>query len=793
MKKFIYLFSIIFSFFSLKVNSQEFLANNIAEYNYLIENAKAGTTIILKNGIWKDVNLNAFGNGTKENPIVVKAETAGEVIISGNSALNIFGEYVIVSGLWFKDGNSSYKSVVQFRKDSKTAANNCRLTNSTISYFAVQDGVVNHWVDIWGKNNRIDHNNFTGKESEGTTLVVWLKGDEHINNNHIIEYNFFGERPDLGKNGGETIRIGTSDNSMKSSKTLVQKNVFANCNGEIEIISNKSCDNIFRENLFIGSQGTLTLRHGNNALVEGNVFLGNGNSKTGGIRIINEGHIVRNNLLIGLEGVGFRGPIVVMNGVPNSPLNRYNQVKNVDIQNNTIINSGPISFGEGKDDERSLAPINVNFANNLIFNNTSSENIVFVDDAAGITFKNNYIDGKQTSLNGFKNISINWKEISNILIPTLQNDDLLVTSKNDKSPIEDITNTSRVTFNAGAFNLDAQKLPKIFMIRAGTGWKPTILKPDIKPENIIVEPGEETLRKAIGKADSGSKIILKRGEYIFEKSISINKNITIIGDKAGTILKVKNVLEKPLNYFFRLEESSNLKISNVIFDGETSNTKYAIVSPDKNEAGMYNLFADNVIFKNFTNKDGGAIFKAYNGTRADTLSFKNSLFEKSFRGLNLSYDKDVMGFYNANIIILENSVFKDIEENAVNYIRKILSEDFEGGKLVVINCVFSNVFNNEKGKILKVNGIHAVEITNTVFEKSFMQKSPVDLKGAFSFIKNSLIYDNGFVKTSNGAMKENVIYKNPKWEDNNLFIPSSKSPLLKSNNEIDDIGILKKE
>ena len=82
MKKFIYLFSIIFSFFSLKVNSQEFLANNIAEYNYLIENAKAGTTIILKNGIWKDVNLNAFGNGTKENPIVVKAETAGEVIIS---------------------------------------------------------------------------------------------------------------------------------------------------------------------------------------------------------------------------------------------------------------------------------------------------------------------------------------------------------------------------------------------------------------------------------------------------------------------------------------------------------------------------------------------------------------------------------------------------------------------------------------------------------------------------------------------------------------------------------------
>ena len=792
MKKIFYLFSIILTIFSLKVNGQDLLANNIEEYNSLIKNAKPGTTIVLKNGIWKDVNLHAFGNGTKENPIVVKAETAGEVIISGNSTLNIYGEFVIVSGLWFKDGKSSYKSVVQFRKDSKTAANNCRLTNSTISYFAVEDDIVNHWVDIWGKNNRVDHNNFTGKISEGTTLVVWLKGDEHIDNNHIIEYNIFGERPDLGKNGGETIRIGTSENSMKSSKTLVQKNIFVKCDGEIEIISNKSCGNTFRDNLFIGSQGTLTLRHGNNALVEGNVFLGNGVAKTGGIRIINEGHVVRNNLLIGLEGDGFRGPIVVMNGVPNSPLNRYHQVKNVDIQNNTIINSGPISLGEGKDDERSLTPINTNFANNLIFNNTSSENIVFVDDVSGISFKNNYIDGKLTSKDGFKNITINWKEINNIPIPTLQNDDLLVTSKNDKSPIEDITNTARSTFNAGAFNLDAQKLPKIFMIRAGPGWKPNIVKPKIKSEEIVVEPGEETLRKAVGKAAAGATILLKSGEYVFEKSISVNKNIIIIGDKAGTIFKVKNDIEKPLNYFFRLEESSNLKISNVIFDGETSNPKYAIVSPDKNEIGMYNLFADNVVFRNFTNKDGGAIFKAYNGTRADTLSFKNSKFEKSYRGLNLSYDKDVMGFYNANVIILENSVFKDIQENAVNYIRKILSEDFEGGKLIVTNCVFSNVFNNEKGKILKVNGIHAVEITNTVFENSFMQKSPVDLKGKFSFIKNSLIYDSGFVKTLNGAIKENVLYKNPKWEDNNLFIPSSKSPLLKSDNGIDDIGIIKK-
>lgn len=769
--------------------SQQRIASSISEYNNLIKKAKAGDVIILKNGIWKDVKLNAYGNGEKGKPIIIKAETPGKVIVSGNSILNIYGDHIIVSGLWFKNGNSTYKSVVQFRKDSKTFANNCRLTNSTISYYQVADGIKDHWVDIWGKNNRVDHNNFTGKTSPGTTLVVWLKGDEHIENNHRIDNNLFGPRPELGTNGGETIRIGTSANSMKSSKTIVERNVFANCDGEIEIISNKSCDNIFRDNLFVGSKGCLTLRHGNNALVERNVFLGNGVSKTGGIRVINAGHIIRNNLMVGLLGDGYRGAIVLMNGVPNSPLNRYHQVKNVDIQNNTIINSGPISFGEGKDDEKSLAPKNVNFANNIVFNNSANKNVLFVDEASSISFNNNYIQSN-SSERGFTNTQLNFKQVKGFPIPTSQNPDLLVVSKNVNSPKYDITKSVRQTFNAGAFNLDAKKMPKALSLRAGPGWKPNIVAPIIKPKDIVVEPGEESLRNALKKATSGSTIRLKTGEYLFEKSIKISGEITIVGDKGGvSILSVKEDVAKPLNYFFRLNEGAKLNISDVIIDGETSNPKYAFVSPDKKESGAYDLFVDNVVFKNFNNKNGGSIFKAYNGTQADTLSFKNSRFENSYRGLNLSYDKDVAGFYNANIIILENSVFKDIEENAVNYLRKTPLIDLPGGKLVVKNCVFSNVYNQEKGKVLRIEGIHAVEISNTVFDNSYKIKSPVDLKGKFSFIKNSLISNSGFVKVSQGAIKEGVLYKNPKWEDNELFIPSKKSPLLKEKNKVATIGL----
>ncbi|WP_166386878.1 MULTISPECIES: polysaccharide lyase 6 family protein [unclassified Polaribacter] len=791
MKKIASIFFTVLIFICFKSNAQDILVSNITEYNNAIKTVKPGTAIILKNGIWTDVELNAYGKGTANNVINIKAETAGKVIINGNSTLNIYGEYIIVSGLWFKDGHSSFKSVVQFKKDSNTFANHCRFTNSTISYFRVDTGIKDHWVDLWGKNNRVDHNNFTGKTSPGTTLVVWLKGEEHIENNHRIDHNLFGSREELGTNGGETIRIGTSTNSKKSSKTLVEKNVFESCNGEIEIISNKSGDNIYRDNLFIGSKGALTLRHGDNALVERNVFLGNGVSKTGGIRVINSNHIIRNNLFVGLEGDGYRGPIVVMNGVPDSPLNRYEQVKNVDIQNNTIINSGPISFGAGMDAERTLAPINTNFSNNLIYSTKLGRNILFVDSVKGITFNNNYIDASTAQvLQGFNTTKIDWNKIGSLSIPSVNNSDLLQVTKNDKSYDKDITNAIRELFNAGAFNLDSKKLPKALKLRAGTGWTPKIVLPIVKAIEISVEPGIETLRKVIEKASTGSILYLKDGTYFLEKKIKVSKNITIIGTKKGTtIIKAKNDLEKPIDYLFRINEGVTLNISHITLDGENSNLKYAIVSPDKQEKGLYNLFADHIVFQNFTNTNGGSVFKAYNGTKADTLSFINSRFENNYRGLNLSYDKDLMGIYNANTIILDNSVFLNIEEAAVNYIRKTPSSEIPGGNLLIKNCIFNKVYNQEKGKIIKADGIYKVEILNSVFENNYKVKTPVSLVGSHNFISNCLIHNSGFVEVNKRATKSNIIYKNPKWKDNVLFIPSDKSELLKKNNTIDTIGL----
>ncbi|WP_299118766.1 polysaccharide lyase 6 family protein [uncultured Winogradskyella sp.] len=790
----LHLFSLITTVLFINfAEAQNITVSNIDEYNAALSEVNSGGTIILKNGEWKDTKLLAHGNGTKEKPIIIKAETAGEVILSGDSSLSIYGSHVIVSGLWFKDGKTTSKHVVQFRKNSKEFANNCRFTNSTISYFNVADeSIKNHWVDIWGKNNRVDHNNFTGKESSGTTLVVWLKGEEHIENNHQIDHNYFGPRPDLGENGGETIRIGTSANSMKSSKTIVEYNTFKKCDGEIEIISNKSGDNIFRNNLFVESQGTLTLRHGNNALVENNVFLGNNVSRTGGIRIINEGHIVRNNLLVGLTGNGYRGPIVIMNGVPNSPLNRYHQVKNVDIQNNTIINCGPMTFGAGKDDEKSLAPINTVFANNIITNTNSGRILDVVDNIDGISFSGNVVDSNaNVDPKYFTQTSIDWSILKSLPMPTENNPVLKSVTKTAKSPTIDITESQRDTYVAGAFNLNNTKIPKAILARTGPGWKPNIIAPITKPEDLVIEPGTGTLSKAFSKAKDGDIITLKEGTYILNKSLKVNSKITVVGAENGsTIIKMQEDIEKSFSYFLRINQGTSLTIKNVTFDAAHSRPpKYAIVSPDKLESDLYELKVENCTFKNFSTKDGGSIFKAYNGTMASLLSFKSCEFLDSYRGLNLSYDKDNLGKYNAEEILINNCIFNNIEEFAVNYTRTIPNINIEGGKITITNSIFDKVANEEKGRIIRTNGIHEVTIKNSVFINSYKAQNPINLQGVNAIIKNCLFDDSGFPKLSKGAKEMNMIYKNPKWEDKEKYIPSEKSPLLKENNGNEQIGL----
>lgn len=373
--------------------ADDIFVSNASEISSALAIAQPGDVLVMTNGTWHNQDINFQGTGTASQPITLRAQTPGQVVLTGSSTLEIGGQHLIVDGLYFKDGvHSAGAHVIQFRRGS-TYARNCRLTNTVIENVNNPDIEERFfWVSMYGTDNTVDHCRFDGFVNRGVTLVIW----DDWPNRHVIERNHFLDRPRYtgseDPNGFETIRIGTSDVSMLSSQAVVHENLFERCDGEAEIVSNKSHDNTYTSNTFLESKGTLTLRHGNNALVESNFFQGNNVSLTGGVRIIGEDHTVRNNYFENLDGRA-GGVIVFESGTPNPVVSEYFQVKNAVVAHNTIVNCTDYAFrldGGYSSTGRNLLPENCVIADNAV--TTPSSNAVRGPDG-GITWLGNMFHG----------------------------------------------------------------------------------------------------------------------------------------------------------------------------------------------------------------------------------------------------------------------------------------------------------------------------------------------------------------------------------------------------------------
>ncbi|MCX7015451.1 MAG: polysaccharide lyase 6 family protein [Candidatus Sumerlaeota bacterium] len=332
-----------------------------------MKSAQPGDTLVMKDGEWKDQTVVFEGKGAEGKPIALRAQTPGKVILCGQSNLRINGSYLVVQGLRFTNGGLSEGSVIQV--GSEEIGDHCRVTDCAIvDYNPPSIDERSHWVSLYGNDNRVDHCRFSGKTNSGVTLVVWLQKDKPAG--HRIDHNYFGRRPRGDGNGFETIRVGTGNVSMTAAHVVVEYNLFEECDGEMEMVSNKSCENVYRYNTFRKCSGCLTLRQGKRCVVDGNFILAGGKERAGGIRVIDEDHIIVNNYI---EGAQTRagGAIVLTSGVlGDSELKQYSQVKRARIAFNTIVDSLPpyliLDAGMGQDG-RSLLPEDVTIANNVFY------------------------------------------------------------------------------------------------------------------------------------------------------------------------------------------------------------------------------------------------------------------------------------------------------------------------------------------------------------------------------------------------------------------------------------------
>ena len=328
----------------------EYRAGNAAELAALNAKLQPGDAVVLADGEWRDQALVFRAHGSAEKPVTLRAATAGKAVLAGKSTLVIDGDWLVVSGVTVREGDGPAEGIA-----IKGAHN--RLTES-----AMIGGTYKHFLRMWGTESRVDHCYFEGKTSGEPTFQVEV--DERTPNYHRIDHNHFGPRPPLGKNGGETMRIGYSGQSMWASRTVVEQNLFDRCDGEIEIISSKSCENIYRQNTFLDCDGMLTLRHGNRCIIDSNFFLGHHKKGSGGIRVIGEDHVITNNYFEGLEN----GAVWFTSGVPHSQLVQYFQARRTVVAFNTVVDCrGPVmeldaGIGAGG---RLMRPAEITVANNL--------------------------------------------------------------------------------------------------------------------------------------------------------------------------------------------------------------------------------------------------------------------------------------------------------------------------------------------------------------------------------------------------------------------------------------------
>jgi parallel beta-helix repeat protein len=346
-----------------------------SSFKTAIQNAVPGDTIELADGQY-DIGGNSMTkSGTEQARILIRAEHRGKAEVKGKSSFACKGiAYLTIEGFLF---TSDVSTVVKTE-----SSNNIRITRNT---FRLSETTSSKWILIGGTyniaaanshHNRIDHNLFDEKHQLGNYITIDGSpadlGSPEASQYDRIDHNYFRNIGPRAVNEMETIRIGQSEICRSSSYTLVEYNLFEECDGDPEIVSVKTKNCIIRYNTIKRSQGTICLRSSDSSTVEGNYFFGNGKIGTGGIRLYGSGHRIINNYFENLTGDTWDAACTITNGdaeLTGSNTSHW-RPQNITVAYNTYIgNANNFQFGFTNNGSYSKAPKNITIANNIVIGN----------------------------------------------------------------------------------------------------------------------------------------------------------------------------------------------------------------------------------------------------------------------------------------------------------------------------------------------------------------------------------------------------------------------------------------
>jgi chondroitinase B-like protein/F5/8 type C domain-containing protein/type IX secretion system substrate protein len=312
-----------------------------------INNAAPGDIIILANGVYTagaDITINKQGTATQ--PITIQAQSIGGAEIGGSNGFNIVSpaRYIIIKG--FKFTHSASQATMA------SGTSFCRWTRNLFQTPGAGEN-----LSLNGNDHEVDYNTFQHKNALGRFITVRGSGSQIAQRLHIHHNYFLDQQPQTG-NGAETLQFGLSGLSLSSSNSIIEYNLFEECEGENEMISIKASAVTIRYNTIRNCPAQFTLRHGNFCKVYGNYFI-----NTPGIRIFGDDHVIFSNHYENCNpaiNIG-NGDGEVANG---DPLTAHDRPDRVVIAFNTLVNNPTNYVQSGRTD--GLGATNTTFANNII-------------------------------------------------------------------------------------------------------------------------------------------------------------------------------------------------------------------------------------------------------------------------------------------------------------------------------------------------------------------------------------------------------------------------------------------
>ena len=364
--------SLIFILFSTTAYSRIVNVSTASAFKTAVAAVAPGDTIDVASGTY-DLNsyMNVATPGTADQPILIRSKVRGGANLINKSFFDLKNTaYVTIEGFNFTPSDGT---VVKIESCNHVRVTRCR--------FAVVESTGSAWIiiqDLYNatapasSENRIDHNLFENKTLPGNYVRIdGFQGTPTQPSQHdVIDHNYFRNIGPRITNELEAVRIGVSSLSGKPSYTVVEYNLFEDCDGDPEFVSIKTDEDTVRFNTFRSCQGTVCFRQTSRSVAYGNFFLGNGKDGTGGVRIYKTDNKVFNNYFENLTSTLWDAALTITNGdvdtSSTSSSSHGRPLRSVFAFNTLVNNLHNIEIGYTNNGNYGKSVINPIIANNII-------------------------------------------------------------------------------------------------------------------------------------------------------------------------------------------------------------------------------------------------------------------------------------------------------------------------------------------------------------------------------------------------------------------------------------------